>query len=81
MADLIARSARLLVEDPETYARFRRRIQGNDPDVSGGVRYVPSDRHAAYVHLPAYRHQLDRLRREFGWPVAKDLTRRTVKEQ
>ena len=81
MADAIARSARLLVEDPETYARFRRRIQGNDPDVSGGVRYVPSDRHAAYVHLPAYRHQLDRLRREFGWPVAKDLTRRTVKEQ
>lgn len=74
MADAIARSARLLVDDPHGYARFRARLQGPDPDVSGGVRYVPSDRHAAYVHLPAYRKQLDRLRREFGWPGNKELS-------
>lgn len=73
MGDAIARSARMLVDDPTTYRRFRAVRQGPDPDVSGGVRYVPSDRHAAYVHLPAYRKALDRLRKDFGWPTVTEL--------
>ena len=74
MGDAIARSARLLVDDPAGYARFRARRRGPDPDVVGGVKYVPSDRHAAYVHLPAYRKAMDRLRKEFGWPTTKQLS-------
>lgn len=72
MADAIARSAKLLVDDPEAYARLRTRFRGEDPDVTGGVRHVPSDRHAAYVHLPAYYKQLHRLRADMGWPEVDD---------
>jgi hypothetical protein len=64
-----------LVDDPAAYVRVRARVRGADPDVSGGVRHVPSDRHAAYVHLPAYRKQMDRLRTEFGWPTTDQLSR------
>ena len=78
MADAVARSARLMVDDPTGYARFRARRRQPDPDVSGGVKYVPSDRHAAYVHLPAYRKEMDRLRKEFGWPATKDLSYQRV---
>ncbi|MGD9997800.1 MAG: flavin-containing monooxygenase [Ilumatobacteraceae bacterium] len=73
MGDAIARSAKMLVEDRASYERFRARRRGTDPDVSGGVRHVDSDRHAAYVHLPAYRKQMDRLRRELGWPTTAEL--------
>lgn len=75
MADAIARSARLLVDDPVAFQRFRALRKGPDPDVSGGVKHVASDRHAAYVHLPAYRKAMDRLRKQFGWPVTKELER------
>ena len=39
----------------------------DDPDLSGGVNYVDSDRHAAYVQVDAYIDYLARLRDHFEW--------------
>jgi Flavin-binding monooxygenase-like len=74
MSDLIARSAWAAEHDPAQYARLRARFAGSDPDVSGDARHQATDRHAAYVNLPAYQHAVDALRKEFGWPTINDTT-------
>lgn len=67
MGDLIAHSAWAAEHDPAQYARLRQRFASPDPDVSGGVRHINSDRHAAYVNLHAYQKAVDAMRKEFGW--------------
>jgi hypothetical protein len=79
MNDAIARSAKMLVEDPIAYSRFRQRISGPDPDVTGGVKHVAADRMAAYVHLPAFNKVMKKLRQEFGWPEVDDRTFDTMR--
>ncbi|MEM1414595.1 MAG: NAD(P)/FAD-dependent oxidoreductase [Myxococcota bacterium] len=50
-------------------ARKLRALAERDvPDLSGGIRYVKSARHATYVNIDAYRRALHRLARRMGWP-------------
>ena len=45
-----------------------RALKASDfPDLSGGMRYVDSDRHAAYVQVDTYVDYLARLRDAFEW--------------
>lgn len=74
MADLIANAAWAAEHDAALYARLRGRFAGPDPDVSGGVRHLASDRHAAYVNLHAYQKAVDSLRKDFAWPAIDDKT-------
>ncbi len=74
MGDLIAHAAWAAEHDPALYARLREQFSSPDPDVSGGVRHLESDRHAAYVNLQAYQQQVDRLRSAFGWKKIEATT-------
>jgi cation diffusion facilitator CzcD-associated flavoprotein CzcO len=69
MADMIARAALAAERDPDEYARLRKRFAGPDIDLSGGAKYVNSDRHAVYVNLHAWQKAQKALRQELGWPA------------
>ncbi|MET8978286.1 NAD(P)-binding domain-containing protein [Streptomyces sp. NPDC004539] len=52
---------------PDRAARFAKLVREDRPDLSGGIRFVGSDRHAAYVEIRAYRKYLRSLTRRLGW--------------
>ena len=64
---------------------LRRLKQGDRPDLSGGMRYVDSDRHAAYVQIDAYVDYLATLRDRFDWadldPETYSMMRRSTAER
>ena len=43
-------------------------ITTDQPDLTGGIHFIATDRHATYVDGPAYRKHLRRVRRRLGWP-------------
>jgi len=67
MADLIACAIRTSDGDDAGRARLEKLRREQSPDVSGGVSHVASDRHASYLHLPAYRKAAGKLRKRLGW--------------
>jgi Flavin-binding monooxygenase-like len=69
MSDMIARVAHAAENDPILYARLRHRFAGPDVDLSGGTKYLDSDRHSAYVNLHAWQKVQKDIRKEFGWPA------------
>ena len=44
-------------------------MANDSPDLSGGIHFVASDRHATYVEIDAYRKYMRRLRKKLGWPA------------
>jgi cation diffusion facilitator CzcD-associated flavoprotein CzcO len=68
MSDMIARTAHAAEKDPVLYARLRKRYAGSDVDLSGGTKYLNTDRHSAYVNLHAWQKVQKDIRKEFGWP-------------
>ena len=43
-------------------------ISTDCPNLTGGIHFIATDRHATYVDGTAYRKQLKRVRRLLGWP-------------
>jgi Flavin-binding monooxygenase-like len=74
MADMIARTALAAERDPGAFAALRKRFAGPDIDMSGGVKYKESDRHAAYVNLHTWKKASKEFRKEFGWPAVEQET-------
>lgn len=72
MADLVGRAILAERDDPAQTARFRKILAEDRPDLSGGVSYVASDRHATYVNIDAYRAHMTRLRKKMRWPDVED---------
>ena len=66
MADVIAQHAKDRIENPER-ARRMDQLKARRPDLSGGVRYLATDRHANYVNHRVYLKTLDELVDEMGW--------------
>ncbi|HQJ36030.1 MAG TPA: NAD(P)-binding domain-containing protein [Rhodoglobus sp.] len=67
IANLIAQ---YLVDErdrPQAAERFRKLVQHDRPDLSGGIHFVATDRHATYVEVRAFRKQLRRIARLLGW--------------
>ena len=58
---------------------FRELKQHDLPDLSGGMRYVDSDRHASYVQVDAYVDYLARLRDRFEWADLDAATYATMR--
>jgi len=72
MANLIGRAILDDRDDPKKGVRFSKFVTGRQPDLSGGVSYVASDRHATYVNIDAYRKEMTHLRKKMRWEdVAK----------
>lgn len=72
MADLIARTIRARANGGAEADRIDKLIANDRPDLSGGIRFVGSSRHATYVEINAYRKQMKRLRKRLGWPALAD---------
>lgn len=70
MAQVIALDIRAR-ETGEYREELRSLKQHDQPDLSGGIRYLDSDRHASYVEVETYVHYLADLRDRLGWA---DLT-------
>ncbi len=68
LAHLIAQHLRDRREAPERAHAFRAIVEGEPPDLLGGLQMVGSPRHAVYAHNPALRAYLERLRRRMDWP-------------
>lgn len=66
MANVVAQHAADRLRNPARAARFDA-IKAEDPDLSGGVRYLATDRHGNYVQHDAYLAELGRLRRRMAW--------------
>jgi cation diffusion facilitator CzcD-associated flavoprotein CzcO len=69
LAHLIANHLADRERAPDKARKVRALIKAGQPDLSGGLRYVASPRHAAYVQHDRFRAQLDKLRREMAWPA------------
>ncbi|WP_299698584.1 NAD(P)-binding domain-containing protein [uncultured Tateyamaria sp.] len=67
MADLIGRTILAQRDDAVTWAKLRARMQSHVPDLSGGIRYVESDRHATYANIDALKREFRNLRKHMGW--------------
>ncbi len=68
IAHIIARRIWDETNDPQQSQKFRQLlIAARQQDLSGGVRYIGSDRHATYVNMEKYRALLDGFAEEMGW--------------
>jgi hypothetical protein len=67
-AELIARAIRAREDDGDGARRLEGMMAEPTPDLSGGLRYLSSARHAISVHFEAYTRLLDRLTRELPEP-------------
>lgn len=67
IADVVANHLADLRDDPARAARFRAIAETERPDLSGGLHFVASDRHANYVEVRAYKKALAALTRRLGW--------------
>jgi len=71
LATMIACYARDRVEAPERAARFRDHVAADRPDLSGGLRFIASARHATYCEHDAFRRAVERTRKRMGWPALR----------
>lgn len=68
MADLIARTIVTRARGGGGAAQLDRLIATDKPDLTGGIKFVGSARHATYVEIDAYRKHMGKVRKRFGWP-------------
>lgn len=49
------------------YRKFRHQVKNDSPDLSGGIKFIGSDRHANYIEINAYKKALKKLVKKQGW--------------
>jgi hypothetical protein len=54
--------------------QFDQLIQRDEPDLSGGIQFVKSDRHAVYLDARSFTQYLDTLRTRMNWGQLTDNT-------
>lgn len=52
---------------PESAQRFEEIIRTDEPDLSGGIQFVKSQRHAVYIEAHTFKAYLRKLRKRMGW--------------
>ncbi|WP_421863127.1 flavin-containing monooxygenase [Parvibaculum sp.] len=72
MADLIARTITVRAKGGGEAAKLDRFFATDRPNLTGGIKFVGSSRHATYVEIDAYRKQMGRIRKRFGWDDLAD---------
>lgn len=65
---LIAHYLHDQVHHPNRAARFDAMIAHDEPDLSGGIRLIATDRHQSYVDEHAFKRYLTKVRKRMGWP-------------
>lgn len=69
IAQMIANQLHDQVHRPERARAFEQLVRDDKPDLSGGIRFISSDRHKAYIEIHAYKRYIEKLRRRQGWPA------------
>jgi hypothetical protein len=67
-AFMIAAYLRDQLDNPGKASPFDALIASDDPDLSGGLKFVKSQRHEVYLEAHALKSYLKRLRKKMGWP-------------
>lgn len=67
MADLIANTIMVRAKGSAAAKKLDGLIATDRPDLTGGINFVGSSRHATYVEIDAYRKHMGKLRKRFGW--------------
>ncbi|UFQ96299.1 flavin-containing monooxygenase [Pseudomonas wenzhouensis] len=52
---------------PERARQFDQLIAHDDPDLSGGIDFVKSQRHEVYLEVHAFKKHLRKVRQQMGW--------------
>lgn len=68
MAHTIACYFSAQTNEPTKAMRFADMIKTDRPDLSGGVHYLNSARHANYINKDSYKQYLERVWKNMGWP-------------
>lgn len=71
VTNLIAQYLDDQVRRPEVAAAFEKMIRTDRPDLTGGIRFIGSDRMSNYIEVRAFKKYLKRTRKRLGWT---DLT-------
>ena len=74
LATMVACYLRDRTEAPERAARFRAHVLADNPDLSGGLKFIQSPRHATYAEHGAFRHAVEGTRKAMGWPTLRPGT-------
>jgi cation diffusion facilitator CzcD-associated flavoprotein CzcO len=69
ISHLVANYLHSQQHDPDRASTFNRLIKDDWPDLSGGLHFIDSDRHKAYIEINAYKRYIDKLRQRQGWPA------------
>lgn len=72
MANLIAHTIDAQRKNTKSAQDIQQYIKGAEPDLSGKVRYVPSERHSGYTNSDAFIKAMAALRKTMHWPSAED---------
>jgi cation diffusion facilitator CzcD-associated flavoprotein CzcO len=71
MADFVVRGIAARASGGTQAQLLDRLVRRDRPDLSGGIHFIQSDRHATYVEINAYRKHMRKLRRKLRWPDLK----------
>ncbi|WP_256662356.1 NAD(P)/FAD-dependent oxidoreductase [Pseudomonas sp. F(2018)] len=55
------------LQRPEQARQFEQLIATDDPDLSGGIDFIKSQRHEVYLEVHALKTHLRKLRQQMGW--------------
>ncbi|MBU2981414.1 NAD(P)/FAD-dependent oxidoreductase [Lentibacter algarum] len=67
MADIIGRAILAQRDDAAAWNKLSTRIHEHTPNLSGGVKYIESERHATYANVDALKSEFKKLRKHMGW--------------
>mgnify|MGYP000098897862 CR=1 FL=1 len=56
------------VRHPDNARKFERHLREDRPDLSGGIKFIESDRTKGYIEIHAYKKYIEKLRGRMGWP-------------
>lgn len=84
-AHLIASYLQDQVQNPQRARAFAARFRTDRPDLSGGLRFDSSPRHAGYVDSDAYVHAIEKIAKNVRWtlsgqpPMAASVSKTAVR--
>lgn len=68
-AHLIASYLHSQTQQPQKADQFEQLIQHDAPDLSGGIQFIKTQRHAVYLEVHALKRYFQKLHQQMRWPA------------
>ncbi|KZL05445.1 putative oxidoreductase CzcO [Pseudovibrio axinellae] len=78
MAGLVANYLKDQEETPERAAKMEAIIQTEKPDLTGGIRFQETGRHAGYCDAKSHSKYVAKLYKRLGWTLPQDISFKQV---